>query len=590
MTIELLLTMQGQGASASSSHPAASSSPRATHGMFLQALTQAATSQHQARTPTNAQAENTSTVPLSDIVDQIASLDSELDGEALANVVANVAANVVANVNAHKQPADNRATSIDTQASSQSLDIAPAAPEQALTSEHASALLANDSAETSTPITIEEVAARLALIASYSAPSPVRNEAVSSASTNSAAPKAASSLETATTQASSDNPSDSHSDSYSDSVKPANASPFAASFFEHTALPMHTALADRALATEPTPLARTQGQNQTQTLSPNQLPSVPTSFTAANSGASSVAPQPAAQAAANTSSPPVASSTTNLATPEALSAAAPSANAAPAAPPLTANGGTTSATMPIVTMPTVTMTNASTATALQDTPTSAIPREVQIALTGESAVANAPQAAQALTQATTQAAANTGSPPVASSTTNLASPQALSAAAPSANAAPAAPPLTANGGTTSATMPTVPRPTVTMTNASTATALQDTPTSAIPREVQIALTGESAVANAPQAAQALTQATTQAAANTGSPQVASSTTNLASPQALSAAAPSANAAPAAPPLTANGGTTSATMPIVTMPTVTMTNASTATALQAARHSHQRYPT
>ncbi|UYO75921.1 flagellar hook-length control protein FliK [Halomonas qinghailakensis] len=576
MTIELLLTMQGQGASASSSHPAASSSPRATHGMFLQALTQAATSQHQARTPTNAQAENTSTVPLSDIVDQIASLDSELDGEALANV----AANVVANVNAHKQPADNRATSIDTQASSQSLDRAPAAPEQALTSEHDSALLANDSAETSTPITIEEVAARLALIASYSAPSPVRNEAVSSASTNSAAPKAASSLETATTQASSDNPSDSHSDS----VKPANASPFAASFLEHTALPMHTALADRALATEPTPLARTQGQNQTQTLSPNQLPSVQTSFTAANSGASSVAPHPAAQAAANTSSPPVASSTTNLATPEALSAAAPSANAAPAAPPLTASGGTTSATMPTVPRPTVTMTNASTATALQDTPTSAIPREVQIALTGESAVANAPQAAQALTQATTQAAANTGSPPVASSTTNLASPQALSAAAPSANAAPAAPPLTANGGTTSATMPTVTMPTVTMptvtmTNASTATTLQDTPTSAIPREVQIALTGESAVANAPQAAQALTQATTQAAANTGSPQVASSTTNLASPQALSAAAPSANAAPAAPPLSANDGTTSATMPIVTMPTVTMTNASTATALQ-----------
>ncbi|MGM0833645.1 MAG: flagellar hook-length control protein FliK [Pseudomonadota bacterium] len=571
MTIELLLTMQGQGASASSSHPAASSSPRATHGMFLQALTQAATSQHQARTPTNAQAENTSTVPLSDIVDQIASLDSELDGEALANV----AANVVANVNAHKQPADNRATSIDTQASSQSLDRAPAAPEQALTSEHDSALLANDSAETSTPITIEEVAARLALIASYSAPSPVRNEAVSSASTNSAAPKAASSLETATTQASSDNPSDSHSDS----VKPANASPFAASFLEHTALPMHTALADRALATEPTPLARTQGQNQTQTLSPNQLPSVQTSFTAANSGASSVAPHPAAQAAANTSSPPVASSTTNLATPEALSAAAPSANAAPAAPPLTASGGTTSATMPTVPRPTVTMTNASTATALQDTPTSAIPREVQIALTGESAVANAPQAAQALTQATTQAAANTGSPQVASSTTNLASPQALSAAAPSANAAPAAPPLTANGGTTSATMPTVTMPTVTMTNASTATTLQDTPTSAIPREVQIALTGESAVANAPQAAQALTQATTQAAANTGSPQVASSTTNLASPQALSAAAPSANASPAAPPLTANGGTTSATMPTVTMPTVTMTNASTATALQ-----------
>ena len=510
MTIELLLSMQGQGANSSSNSSAAPGSPRAAQGMFLQAFTQAASLQ--ARTLlTNAQAENTPTVPLSDIVEQLASLDSELDEKTLSTIVASVSA--------QGQAGDTFSSGVDTVAPAQTLETASAAREQAWTPEHVSPSLASEGAETTTQITIEEVASRLALIASYSTPPTATNHAGSSAQSSHSA---ASSLATATATATAT------AQASSDSPKPANASPSAASFLDRTTLAMPAALSDRALAAEPTPLARTQGQGHTQTLASNQPATLQTSSTVAtNSGASSVAPLPAnGTAATSQDTPGAAPRDVQVAlTGERAVAEAPRATSQPIAPQATAQAASLApaSASPQGMSPASSAGSASVmssspanapAAALQGTPArGAAPRDGQIAQTGERAVAEAPRTTTQLTapQPTSQATVQP-----ASLTPASASPQGLSPA-PSAGSAPVTPPLPANAP---------------------AAALQNTPASATPRDVQIAQTGERAVAEAP-------RPTTQATA-----QPASSTTNSGAAQGLSPA-PSTGSAPVTPPLPAN---------------------------------------
>ncbi|WP_433924495.1 flagellar hook-length control protein FliK [Vreelandella sp. 21] len=399
MTIELLLSMQGQGANSSSSSSAAPGSPRATQGMFLQAFTQAAS--YQARTLTDTPAENTPTVPLSDIVKQLASFDSELDEETLSNIVATVSA--------QGQTADIFSSGADSVAPAQTLEMASAAQEQVRTPEQASSSPASEGTETTqttTRVTIEEVASRLALIASYSTPPTATNAAGSNAQpTNPATPSAATGLSKATTQTS------------PDQLASANTLTAATSFLDRTTLAMPAALSVRALATEPTPLAQTQGQDHTQALSAHQPPRAQAATTVTTNSAVSPAngqaamlPGTVASAAPRdvqvaqtgervvaetsrtttqaTASQPMASqataqsalSTPTSGSPQGLSSA-PSAGSATLLPPVTANG---------------------TAATLQDAPTSVVPRDGQVAQAGERVVA---ETSQAMTQASTNAAA-----------------------------------------------------------------------------------------------------------------------------------------------------------------------------------------
>ncbi|MCD6005583.1 flagellar hook-length control protein FliK [Halomonas sp. IOP_6] len=476
MTIELLLSMQGQGANSSSSSSAAPGSPRATQGMFLQAFTQAAS--YQARTLTDTSAENTPTVPLSDIVKQLASFDSELDEETLSNIVATVSA--------QGQTADIFSSGADSVAPAQTLEMASAAQEQVRTPEQASSSPASEGTETTqttTRVTIEEVASRLALIASYSTPPTATNAAGSNAQpTNPATPSAATGLSKATTQTS------------PDQLASANTLTAATSFLDRTTLAMPAALSVRALATEPTPLAQTQGQDHTQALSAHQPPRAQAATTVTTNSAVSPANGQAAmlpgtvasaaprdvqvaqtgervvaetsrtttQATASQPMAPQATAQSALSTPTSGSpqglSSAPSAGSASMLPPLTAN---------------------STAATLQGTPASAAPQDGQVALTGER-VALTPQP-------TIQATATQTTAQPALSTPTSGSPQGLSSA-PSTGSATLLPPVTANG---------------------TAATLQDAPTSVVPRDGQVAQAGERVVA---ETSQAMTQASTNAAA------------------------------------------------------------------------------
>ncbi|QPI64247.1 flagellar hook-length control protein FliK [Vreelandella venusta] len=212
MTIELLLTMQGQGANSSSSSSAAPGSPRAAQGMFLQAFTQAAS--QQARPFTSAQAESAPKLSLSDIVEQLASLDGELDEETLSSIVATVSA--------QGQATDMLSSGTDSVALAQTLETASAAREPAWAPEQASSSPAEgtETVETTTQMTIAEVASRLALIASYSTPS-TANPAGSGA--HPATPSAAS-LSQATVQTPPGN------------LAPSNASPATVALLASTAL------------------------------------------------------------------------------------------------------------------------------------------------------------------------------------------------------------------------------------------------------------------------------------------------------------------------------------------------------------------
>ncbi|WP_271910315.1 flagellar hook-length control protein FliK [Vreelandella alkaliphila] len=476
MTIELLLSMQGQGANSSSSSSAAPGSPRATQGMFLQAFTQAAS--YQARTLTDTPAENTPTVPLSDIVKQLASFDSELDEETLSNIVATVSA--------QGQTADIFSSGADSVAPAQTLEMASAAQEQVRTPEQASSSPASEGTETTqttTRVTIEEVASRLALIASYSTPPTATNAAGSNAQpTNPATPSAATGLSKATTQTS------------PDQLASANTLTAATSFLDRTTLAMPAALSVRALATEPTPLAQTQGQDHTQALSAHQPPRAQAATTVTTNSAVSPAngqaamlPGTVASAAprdvqvAQTGERVVAetSRTTTQATasqPMASQATAQSALSTPTSGSPQGLSSAPSAGSATVLLP---VTANSTAATLQGTPTSAAPRDGQVALTGER-VALTPQ--PTIQATTTQTAAQS-----APSTPTSGSPQGLSSA-PSAGSATLLPPVTANG---------------------TAATLQDAPTSVVPRDGQVAQAGERVVA---ETSQAMTQASTNAAA------------------------------------------------------------------------------
>ncbi|WP_438456104.1 flagellar hook-length control protein FliK [Vreelandella venusta] len=213
MTIELLLTMQGQGANSSSSSSAAPGSPRAAQGMFLQAFTQAAS--QQARPFTSAQAESAPKLSLSDIVEQLASLDGELDEETLSSIVATVSA--------QGQATDMLSSGTDSVALAQTLETASAARQPAWAPEQASSSPASEGTETietTTQMTIAEVASRLALIESYSTPS-TANPAGSSA--HPATPSAAS-LSKATVQTPPGN------------LAPTNASPATVALLASTAL------------------------------------------------------------------------------------------------------------------------------------------------------------------------------------------------------------------------------------------------------------------------------------------------------------------------------------------------------------------
>ncbi|WAM52201.1 flagellar hook-length control protein FliK [Vreelandella venusta] len=212
MTIELLLTMQGQGANSSSSSSAAPGSPRAAQGMFLQAFTQAAS--QQASPFTSAQAESAPKLSLSDIAEQLASLDGELDEETLSSIVATVSA--------QGQATDMLSSGTDSVALAQTLETASAARQPAWAPEQASSSPAEgtETVETTTQMTIAEVASRLALIASYSTPS-TANPAGSSA--HPATPSAAS-LSQATVQTPLGN------------LAPTNASPATAALLASTAL------------------------------------------------------------------------------------------------------------------------------------------------------------------------------------------------------------------------------------------------------------------------------------------------------------------------------------------------------------------
>lgn len=212
MTIELLLTMQGQGANSSSSSSAAPGSPRAAQGMFLQAFTQAAS--QQARPFTSAQAESAPKLSLSDIVEQLASLDGELDEETLSSIVATVSA--------QGQATDMLSSGTDSVALAQTLETASAAREPAWAPEQASSSPAEgtETVETTTQMTFAEVASRLALIASYSTPS-TANPAGSGA--HPATPSAAS-LSQATVQTPPGN------------LAPSNASPATVALLASTAL------------------------------------------------------------------------------------------------------------------------------------------------------------------------------------------------------------------------------------------------------------------------------------------------------------------------------------------------------------------
>ncbi|WKD28455.1 flagellar hook-length control protein FliK [Halomonas sp. KG2] len=527
MTIELLLTMQGQGANSSSSSSAAPGSPRAAQGMFLQAFTQAAS--QQARPLTSAQAENAPKVSLSDIVEQLASLDSELDEETLSSIVATVST--------QGQATDIFSSGTDSVALAQTLETASAAREQARAPEQASSSPASEGTETietTTQMTIAEVASRLALIASYSTPSTANPAGSSAQSANPATPSAAS-LSKATTQTS------------PNQRAPANTLTTATSFLDRTPLAIPAALSDHALATEPTQLARLQGQVHTQALTANQ-PATPQTSTAAaaNSAVSSAVPpangqvailqvtpanaaprdvqvaqtgeraaaeaprattpvtvpQPTLQATA-----PPAPSTINSGTPQSLGLPpTPNAGSAPVMPPVTANG---------------------TATTLKATPTSAAPRDVRVAQTGERAATEAPRTTTPATAP--QPTIQTTAPP-APSTINSGTPQGLGLSpTPNAGSAPVMPPVTANG---------------------TATTLKDTPASAAPRDWQVALTGKRAVAEAPRTTTPATvpQPTIQATAPP-----APSTTNSGTPQGLSLpSTPNAGSASVMPPVTTNG--------------------------------------
>ncbi|PAU70705.1 flagellar hook-length control protein FliK [Vreelandella alkaliphila] len=486
MTIELLLSMQGQGANSSSSSSAAPGSPRATQGMFLQAFTQAAS--YQARTLTDTPAENTPTVPLSDIVKQLASFDSELDEETLSNIVATVSA--------QGQTADIFSSGADSVAPAQTLEMASAAQEQVRTPEQVSSPLASagsETTQTTTRITIEEVASRLALIASYSTPPTATNAAGSSAqSANPATPSAAASLSKAATQTSLDQLASANTLTAATlQVTPANAAPRDRQVAQtgERVVAETSRTTTQATASQPmAPQATVQSALSTPTSgSPQGLSSAPSAGSAsvlppltANGTAATLqdapasaaprdgqvaltgervalTPQPTIQATATQTTAQSALSTPTSETPQGRSPA-PSAGSATVLPPVTAN---------------------STAATLQGTPTSAAPRDGQVALTGER-VALTPQP-------TIQATATQTAAQSALSTPTSESLQGRSPV-PSAVSASEMPPLTAN---------------------STAATLQGTPTSAAPRDGQVAQAGERVVA---ETSQAMTQASTNAAA------------------------------------------------------------------------------
>jgi len=180
--------------------------------MFLQAFTQAAS--QQASPFTSAQAESAPKLSLSDIVEQLASLDGELDEETLSSIVATVSA--------QGQATDMLSSGTDSVALAQTLETASAAREPAWAPEQAasSPTEGTETVETTTQITIAEVASRLALIASYATPS-TANPAGSSA--HPATPSAAS-LSKATVQTPPGN------------LAPTNASPAAVALLASTAL------------------------------------------------------------------------------------------------------------------------------------------------------------------------------------------------------------------------------------------------------------------------------------------------------------------------------------------------------------------
>ncbi|WP_457943456.1 flagellar hook-length control protein FliK [Vreelandella alkaliphila] len=403
MTIELLLSMQGQGANSSSSSSAAPGSPRATQGMFLQAFTQAAS--YQARTLTDTPAENTPTVPLSDIVKQLASFDSELDEETLSNIVATVSA--------QGQTADIFSSGADSVAPAQTLEMASAAQEQVRTPEQVSSPLASagsETTQTTTRITIEEVASRLALIASYSTPPTATNAAGSSAQpANPATPSAAASLSKAATQTSLDQLASANTLTAATlQVTPANAAPRdgqVALTGERVALtPQPTIQATTTqTAAQSAPSTPTSESLQGRSPAPSAgsatvLPPVTANSTAATlqGTPTSAAPQDGQVAltgerVALTPQPTIQATATQTTAQSALStptseslqgrSPVPSAVSASEMPPLTTNG---------------------TAATLQDAPTSVVPRDGQVAQAGERVVA---ETSQAMTQASTNAAA-----------------------------------------------------------------------------------------------------------------------------------------------------------------------------------------
>ncbi|MCC5901330.1 MAG: hypothetical protein JJT87_05315, partial [Halomonas sp.] len=169
MNIQLLLSAnQGQGVASPLQLPAAGSPPLAAP-MFLQVFTQATNHQSlakadtQADTQVDAQADSMPTAPLSTSAEQLSSLDFELVEE------------VPQNGNAQWQSAPPMPNMQDSHAEhgTPATPLPSAAgtftPVQTPSSEQVSSPLASSHAKQAPGITIEEVASRLTLIASYSA-------------------------------------------------------------------------------------------------------------------------------------------------------------------------------------------------------------------------------------------------------------------------------------------------------------------------------------------------------------------------------------------------------------------------------------
>ncbi|AQU84586.1 MULTISPECIES: flagellar hook-length control protein FliK [unclassified Halomonas] len=281
MNIQLLLSAnQGQGVASPLQLPAAGSPPLAAP-MFLQVFTQATNHQSLAKADTqvDAQTDSMPTAPLSTSAEQLSSLDFELVEEVPQNGNAQwQSAPPIPNMQDSHAEHGTPATPLPSAAGT-------FASVQAPSSEQVSSPLASSHAKQAPGITIEEVASRLTLIASYSAAPVAQSHTAPSAQSSHSATLI--------------NQHASTSKATADSQPSVESDVFSASLARTLPMPLSApdSAPDRSMAAMATPAAQTQTQAQAQAQAPKpnaqlaaQRPSGALSTTASTTDSLPVAP------------------------------------------------------------------------------------------------------------------------------------------------------------------------------------------------------------------------------------------------------------------------------------------------------------